>query len=258
MNYNSTINSEVWRIILIETNDAATNMALDEACMEAVRTGRAPPTIRLYRWSPSAISIGNFQCFSDEVDVAACESSEIAIVRRETGGGAVFHDTEGEITYSIIAPVDAFPKDIIASYRDICAVLIDALREVSVEVEFKPINDLVCNGKKISGNAQTRKGGILLQHGTILYTVNAEKMFRFLTPDKSKIADKPFIKSVESMVTSIREHSAVSRDSVEFALIQAFTKRFNCTPGEWTPSEIMRARELAESKYSSREWTYLR
>ncbi len=234
------------------------NMALDEACMDAVRAGAVPPTFRLYRWKPSAISIGNFQCYSDEVDAQAVAAAGIPVVRRLTGGGAVYHDIEGEITYSLVAPASLFPTGIADTYVQLCGILIDAFAELGVAAEFRPINDISVDGKKISGNAQTRRGDVLLQHGTVLLTVDPARMFHFLTPDKSKLSDKPFIASVNAAVSCLAEHGVSDRAQVERVLKGAFMQRFPGTPGAWTANELSHAEKLVQSRYGTDEWTRLR
>ncbi len=115
----------------------------------------------------------------------------IDVVRRRTGGGAVYHDEHGEITYSLIAPEGLFSKDIRASYRDICGCIIEGLASLGIAAEFRPINDVTVNGRKISGSAQTRRQGILTQHGTVLYAIDRDTMFSVLRPSAKKLADKP-------------------------------------------------------------------
>jgi lipoate-protein ligase A len=252
------VTKPLFRYLPYESHDAALNMALDEACMEAVARGDAQPTIRLYRWTPSAVSIGNFQCFSDEVDEQACAAAGIAVVRRLTGGGAVYHDTNGEVTYSVIVPESLVPAGIGESYELLCNILIDAFAELGLAAEFRPVNDIVLDGKKISGNAQTRRGGVVLQHGTILLTVDPARMFSFLTPDKSKLDDKPYIKSVQSAVTSLAEHGITDRARVEHALEHAFRKRFAGERGDWTVRERARAEELVKERYGNVEWNRMR
>src|SRR3989338_1614152 len=100
-----------WRLIELEQHDAYTNRAIDEAVSEGVASGTSPPTIRFYTWKPSAVSIGYFQSLADEVDLKRCMDAGVNWVRRRTGGGAVYHDQLGEITYSVIAPEREFPKD---------------------------------------------------------------------------------------------------------------------------------------------------
>ncbi len=237
-----------------ENHDAAMNMALDESCMLSVKRGDSPPTLRIYKWRRSAISIGYFQCLADEVDLSEVKKDDVPVVRRLTGGGAVYHDCEGEITYSLIAPVSFLNSSVNDTYKKICSHIIEALKSLGVQAQFRPINDIVADKKKISGNAQTRKDGVLLQHGTILYDIKPEIIFRYLTPDKSKISDKPYIKSINSALTSIKKYSSCSREDVEKAIIRSFSV-FNLKKGSWSEKELAVARRLAADKYSSQSWT---
>ncbi|MBI5223076.1 lipoate--protein ligase family protein [Candidatus Micrarchaeota archaeon] len=245
-----------WRIIEYTENDAATNMAIDEAISEAVKKGQKP-TIRFYGWKPSSVSIGYFQILEKEVDVKKCTQMEVGIVRRRTGGGAVYHDNEGEITYSIIANESEFPKDIIASYKVICGWIIDALKDLGIESEFKPINDIVVKGRKISGNAQTRRNGVLLQHGTILHKVDVEKMFSVLRVSDEKIKDK-MIATVKERVTSVYQQKPISKDELYRALLKGFTNEKEIEFDGLTKDEINRTQELVRTKYQSNEWNKLR
>lgn len=246
-----------YRVIAFEKHNAFMNMALDEAASEALLQSKAPPTIRFYGWEPSAVSIGYHQSILDEVNIAECEKQGVDIVRRRTGGGAVYHDSEGEITYSIIAPEVFFPKDIIASYKQICGNIINGLSTLGINAEFKPINDIIVNGKKISGNAQTRRQGVLLQHGTILFDLDVAKMFSVLRVSKEKISDK-MIASVEERVTSLKKNGITDKTQVYEALVAAFTNGKTWAYEGWSEIELLRARELAETKYKSKEWNFQR
>ena len=115
----------------------------------------------------------------------------IDYVRRRTGGGAVYHDTYGELTYSIVVDEDhrLVSEDFLETYRKLCSGLVLGLRLLGIPAEFKPINDIVVHGKKISGNAQTRRMHVILQHGTILRKVDPELMFRVLKVPSEKIRD---------------------------------------------------------------------
>ena len=245
-----------WRVIPLKTHDAATAMALDEAASEAVRLG-GPPTIRFYRWLPSAVSIGYFQSMEAEVNLDACRRLGVDQVRRRTGGGTVYHDHDGEITYSVIAPESFFGKDIIASYNLICGWIVEAFSQLGICAEFKPINDIVTQGKKISGNAQTRRNKVLLQHGTILYDLDVKKMFSVLRVSEEKISDK-MIAAVEDRVTCVRKVSNATRDETYQALCEAFTKDKDFYEGEWTEKELAYTKELAKTKYSTRDWNFQR
>jgi lipoate-protein ligase A len=246
-----------WRLLPLQTFDAFMNMALDESISEHVAAGKSGPTIRFYQWNPSAVSIGYFQSLEREVNQTKCREIGIDIVRRRTGGGAVFHDSEGEITYSVIAPEKLFAKGITESYWEICGWIVNGLKKIGIDSEFKPINDIIVNGKKISGNAQTRRNGILLQHGTILFDVDVEKMFSVLNVSETKISDK-LIASAKERVTCIKNHSSVPRKELYEALKQGFCGNKKIGGGKISDSEMGRAQELAEQKYASESWTRLR
>ncbi|MBS7620401.1 lipoate--protein ligase family protein, partial [Candidatus Bathyarchaeota archaeon] len=198
-------NQESWRFIDLKVNDAYTNMAIDEALARARGEDKSPDTLRLYMWKPSAVTLGYFQSVEDEVDVEACKRLGIDINRRISGGGAVFNSSYGEITYSIVTSENnpLACQDITSSYRFFCNGIIKALSILGIESEFKPINDVIVKGKKISGNAQIRKYRAVLHHGTVLVDFNAEEMFTVLKVSQEKLKDK-LIKQAEERVTTIR------------------------------------------------------
>ncbi|AJF60974.1 TPA: lipoate--protein ligase family protein [Candidatus Woesearchaeota archaeon] len=245
-----------WRVIPLEMDHAFMNMAIDEAVSESVAEG-GEPTIRFYRWLPSAVSIGYFQSMDDVVDARKCRKLGISIVRRRTGGGAVYHSHDGEITYSVIGPVGMFPKNIIESYKEICGWVVKGLKNIGIDAQFVPINDIVVGNKKISGNAQTRRNNVLLQHGTILYDVDVKRMFTVLKIPDEKIRDK-IIKSVEERVTRVIDYKKVTREDTYNALLKGFTEGKEFSFGELAEEEIKRARQLVEEKYSTREWNFMK
>ena len=150
----------VWRLIPFEYRAAAMNMALDETVSNGIAAATSPPTIRFYGWRPSAVSIGRFQNLRDEVDLDRCRELGIEFVRRRTGGGAVFHDSDGEITYSLIAPEDLMPEDINAAYKEICGYIVSALAGLGVEAKFAPINDI-----SVARQEDIRKRAIAAEFG---------------------------------------------------------------------------------------------
>jgi lipoate-protein ligase A len=233
------------------------NMALDEAVSEAVMAGESPPTIRFYTWEPCAVSIGYFQCMREEVDVEACSRLGVDYLRRRTGGGAVYHDSEGEITYSVIAPVGVFSDDISESYRQICGRIVEALGLLGIEAEFSPVNDVLVGDRKISGSAQTRRGGVLLQHGTVLYDLNVDVMFSVLRVRGEKISDK-MIQCVEERVTCVREQGGVARGELHSALLKSFCNGFDVEFGGFSEKEKARAKELVMTRYRTEEWNFMR
>lgn len=224
------------------------------------------PTIRFYQWQPSAVSIGYFQSLTDEVALDRCHEAGVDVIRRRTGGGAVYHDFDGEITYSVIAPESLLPRGITESYHLICGWIVDSLREIGIESEFKPINDIIAlrgtsgedaGGRKISGNAQTRRGGVVLQHGTILYDVDVKKMFSLLKVGQEKIADK-LIAAVEDRVTCVKRLSSATKQQTYEGLLQGFTNEKEWKFGEWTAGELERAKKLVQERYRTDVWNRMR
>ena len=153
--------------------------------------------------------------------------------------------------------LEIFPKDIIKSYRLICGYLVHALKELGIKAEFVPVNDVIADGKKISGSAQTRRNGILLQHGTLLYDVDVDKMFSLLKVGKEKIADK-LIKSVKKRVTRILDFGDIKKDAVIIALEKAFSADKEIILGNYTEKELKRAEELVKERYKTDEWNFMR
>lgn len=254
---------ENWRLLDTGLNDAFYNMALDEAIVIARAKKLVPNTLRFFRWEPSAVSIGYFQSLEEEVDIEACRRLGVDFVRRRTGGGAVYHERDGELTYSIIMNEDhpMVSRDFQKTYETLCAGLVRGLRLIGVPAEFKPINDIVVEGKKISGNAQTRGMNVVHQHGTILREVNPKVMFTVLKVPSEKIRDK-MIKSVEERVTSINRYLKrdVGFEELKQALIKGFKEslRIELEPGETTKFEEETADKLKREKYSTREWNFKR
>ena len=251
-----------WRFIDLSVNTCYMNMAIDEALMILNSKNKSPNTLRLYRWSPSAISIGYFQGVNEEVNIKSCTDSHVDIVRRITGGGAVYHDYNGEITYSLILNENNsnVPSNVIECYKYLCQPIINSLNNIGINACFQPINDIIVNNKKISGNAQTRRAGVVLQHGTILIDVNVEKMFSLLNVESEKIKDK-LIKSVKKRVTSVQAELNKNIDFNIFSqnLRKTFSELFNVEfqNQTLTEEESNLAIQICE-KYSSEGWLYQR
>lgn len=245
-----------WRLLPMRTDDAFMSMAIDEALLKLNADGSSPNTVRFWRWSPSAVSLGCFQSFEREVDFRAAKKYGVDIVRRITGGGAVFHDHQGELTYSVVCRQSDVPHDIIESYKMICGGLVQGFGQLGLRAEFKPVNDIQVDGKKISGSAQTRRWGSVLQHGTILISPDVRRMFELLKVSPEKISDK-FITAVYERVTTVERELGrkPSFDEVRRSMSAGFEKSLGAElyEGELTNEELELAAEL-EPKYSSETW----
>jgi lipoate---protein ligase len=239
------------KIRVLETGyrSAAVNMAIDEALIESIDES---PVFRVYGWRPAAVSIGYFQSIRDEVDIEKCSEIGVDIVRRLTGGGAVLH--EFELTYSFITK--RYPQNIMESYLWICEALLMSIKRLGFNASFVPLNDVVINGKKVSGSAQTRRRGVLLQHGTVLLNVDVDKMFSILKVPSEKIRDK-IIKDVKQRVTSLE---GITFDDMASSLKTSFATKFDArlVSDFLSTNEVSRAKCLTEEKFSSKEWNFRR
>ncbi len=253
--------SEKWRLLQTGYKNAYTNMAIDRAVMVSHSMKAVPPTVRFYGWKPSAISIGYFQSLDDEVELETCNKLKIDYVRRITGGGAVFHDNE--LTYSIVISEShpSISKNILDSYGRICGAIVKGLNNIGIESIYAPINDIISNGKKISGNAQTRKKKTVLQHGTILTDVDVEKMFSVLKVPNEKIKDK-LISNVKERVTSIKHilGEGISFNEIADSMKKGFEEEFNIDlfEGELTKEEMELTKKFENECFSSYDWNHRR
>jgi len=231
-------------------------MALDEAVLDAVAAGEAPATLRVYVFSPTSVTIGLFQRVRDAVDLEEAERLGVPVVRRFTGGGAVLHDEDGEVTYSVAAPAVGPLRSIEESYRVLCTAVARALQRLGVPAEYSPPNDVVAAGRKVSGNAQARRRGALLQHGTILYNADKELMERLLRAPREKL-ESHGARSIADRVVNISEllGRSVEPHEIARALTDAFSETLGleAVPGWYTVEEMRRAWVL-KKRYRSREW----
>jgi lipoate-protein ligase A len=217
--------------------------------------------VRFFTWSPPAISIGYFQSLEEEVDLDVCRKLGVDYVRRITGGGAVFHDDE--LTYSIVIPEahTQIPKNIMESYGRICGAIINGLANLGIESNYKPINDIIANAKKISGNAQTRKLKTVLQHGTVLMDVNVEKMFSLLKVPNEKIRDK-LIADVKERVTSVKHALGknISFADAANSMKLGFEEEFNVelVDGKLTDEELEATKRFEREYFGTKEWNHRR
>jgi len=254
-----------WRLIPEESRSGAMNMALDEAAARSV-AGGAQPVLRLYRWQPSTLSLGYHQ---DErtVDWARCRETGVDVTRRPTGGGGIYHDRWGDISYSIIVPTSAVAGDLTASYRTLLTPIIQAFDRMGLEAKFSdrerpglwepacylrpvdPAHDVVADDRKISGNAQYRQRDVIIQHGSITYESDPRRHLSvFADPDATP-------EDFGERVTDVRSQASITRAGAVSALESSLREWASASGGRWSRDELRTARELAETKYRSTDWT---
>lgn len=253
---------DTWRYLPLETHDAFMNMAIDEAIYNARLAAKVPNTLRFYRWQPSAVTIGKNQDPNNEVYLDNCKQLGVDVVRRISGGGTVFHDFEGEVTYSIVAKAsDLGTADIATVYFKIYEAITDALRLLGVPADFsggdaKNCPNLTVNGKKISGSSQAITRGIVLQHGTILVSADLEKMFKILKLKSATCMQATDI--AKRKITSVQNELGhnISLETVANALAQGFKAiiKIQLKEGNLTTEEVEVANKLYKEKYSTDSW----
>jgi lipoate-protein ligase A len=256
---------DVWRFFFFFFYSAGWNMAVDEAVLQACIAGKAPNTFRFYCWSPSAVSVGRNEVVEDRVYCEAATRFGVDVVRRCSGGGTVYHDCDGEVTYSIVAKMSDFGSsvDVVSVYFKIYESVVDALRLLGVSADFcqgdvRKCPNLTIGGKKISGSSQSLSRGYVLQHGTLLRNVDFDKMFQLL-----KIKDMSCIEAAAvgcERLTSIVDELGhnVASNTVVNALTQGFKTilKIQLQEAPLTFFEKELADKLYKEKYSTKEWTF--
>ena len=251
-----------WRLLPFGSFPAGENMAIDEAVFRVVGRAGGPPTLRLYGWSSPAVSIGFFQDAAAEIDLAACRRAGVEVVRRPTGGRAVYHDDD--LTYAVVAPErnPLFPASIVGTYQVISRGLVRGLAGLGLAAELSPgdegsgagttgagagaerspgktagrlvrtppaacfavpsRHELLVAGRKICGSAQVRSRGAFLQQGSLLMSFAPEKTAAVLHLPGGTREER--VAALRARATSLYEHlpRSVTREDVCRAVVEAF------------------------------------
>jgi lipoate-protein ligase A len=244
-----------WRVINEGEHSEAMHHAIDEVLLEQLNDGEMQPTLRFWYRPHTTIPMGRFQAYHDEVEHEYIKENDIEVVRRITGGGAMFSEPGNVITYSIYIPADQVNSDIEESYSELDNFAVEALREMGADVDYVPLNDIEHEEGKIGGAAQIRKENAVLHHTMMSYDMNTKRMLKALRIGKEKVSDKA-IKSAEKRVSRISDHIDHSREEVIQKLIESFMeeKEAEWEEGSLTEEELSKAEELAEDKFSTAEW----
>lgn len=245
-----------WRLIRGDPVEPAMNVALDEVLTRRVGEGGRPPTLRFWgRYRPEVV-IGRFQSIRNEVDEAAAGEMGVEIIRRTTGGGAMFVEPENVITYSIYAPVELVAgMSTVDSYAFLDGWVVEAFRSLGIDARYEPINDITSTGGKIGGAAQARRHGAVLHHATLSYEMDAVRMLRVLRIGQEKLSDKA-IQSAEKRVGPLRRQTNLPREEIVGRMIETFSRLAggNVTEEALTPEEIAEAQGLVRDVYGTEAW----
>jgi lipoate-protein ligase A len=271
---------QAWRFLDTGYADPFFNMALDEAIARAVGDQESPPTVRVYGWRPAAVSIGYFQRALDTLDLRRCAGLDIPVVRRLTGGRAVFHDQE--VTYSVIALRNQWgsPASVLEIYRHIGLALVAALRRLGVSARLgRPQPDgsartdgrgshpcfssagryeILVSGRKLVGSAQRWLGEVVLQHGSLL-TGPGHARIAELLPHGGALQGERAVRRLREKTVSLV--SLLSREVTFAEISQALFDGFvevlgsSLVPGKITPGEEKLAHDLIKGRYGQLQWT---
>ncbi len=257
------------RIISQGPEHAFYNMALDEALSEAVRQKKSPPTLRLYQWRRPSISLGHFQKIS-EIDADYCSEHDYPVVRRLTGGRAILHDMELTYSLSSLHHSHPFNGNLLDNYKTVSTALLSGLRKIGIHAEMSCVKkknpghrdpacfkaasygEVTVQSRKIIGSAQKRYKDGFMQHGSILFNFNPEKLCSVLAGSSG---------STFKGIGSISDYApGISVEDFKGALKEAFEKELHIklVADEPTKYELKIARELERGKYSTSKWNYKR
>ncbi|MEW5353591.1 biotin/lipoate A/B protein ligase family protein [Streptomyces sp. 16-176A] len=250
-----------WQLIHDGPQSPALHMALDEVLTAEVAAGLRPPTLRVWEWASPAVIIGSFQSLRNEVDAEGAARHGVEVVRRISGGGAMFVEPGNTITYSLSVPESLVQG---LSFQDSYAYLDDwvlgALGDMGIRAWYQPLNDIATDQGKIAGAAQKRivgpagRPGAVLHHVTMSYDIDADKMVEVLRIGREKLSDKG-TRSAKKRVDPLRRQTGLSREAVIERMVDSFRGRYGLSDGKVTDEELARAQELARTKFASPDWT---
>ncbi|MEO6827088.1 MAG: biotin/lipoate A/B protein ligase family protein [Microbacteriaceae bacterium] len=244
-----------WQLVHSKAVPPLMQMALDEVLAVEVGEGRRKPTLRIWEWDEPAVVIGSFQSLKNEVDPVNAEKYGFSVVRRISGGGAMFMEAGSVITYSIYAPADLVVGMTFAdSYAFLDEWVITALKSLGIDAFYRPLNDITSPSGKIGGAAQKRLGsGAVLHHVTMSYDMDGQKMVEVLRIGREKISDKGITSAVKR-VDPLRSQTGLSRAEIINTMKDTFTTLYGATQGDITPEEYAKAERLVAEKFSTPEW----
>jgi len=249
-----------WRLVDLEYKNPYMSMALEEAIPTMVGRGLAPETVRFWR-NMNAVVIGRFQCVRLEVNLEACRRYGVSVVRRFTGGGAVYQDL-GNLNYAISLKKGSplLREDVLENFKILCLGVVEGLSRIGLNPKLGRNSTIDVNGKKISGTASSLCSGAFFQHGTLLVNTNLGILSEVLSSSHVESTEEKGVRSTKSPVTSLRDElgRGVSLFEVKRGLIEGFEETYSVrlVPKDLMSEEKELAKELYETKYSREEWNF--
>lgn len=246
-----------WNVIAPSVLPTHVNVALDEVLTEEVGAGRRNPTLRFWDWEEPSVVIGSFQSYRNEIHPDGVARHGITVVRRISGGGAMFMEAGNCITYSLYLPqtlVDGIT--FVDSYAFLDSWVMAALEKLGIAAFYVPLNDIATDQGKIGGAAQKRlANGGMLHHVTMSYDIDADKMVEVLRIGKEKLSDKG-TRSAKKRVDPLRRQTGLARADIVAAMMEVFTERYGATPSRITDAELATAKDRVAAKFGTDEWLH--
>ncbi|ABS05494.1 lipoate--protein ligase family protein [Kineococcus radiotolerans] len=244
-----------WQFVHTGPQAPQTHMALDEVLAREVAAGRRPPTLRVWEWASPAVVLGSFQSLVNEVDGEAARRLGVEVVRRISGGGAMFVEPGNTITYSLYAPGSLVEGlSFTESYAFLDDWVLVALGDLGVKAWHQPINDIATDQGKIAGAAQKRLAdGTVLHHVTMSYDIDAAKMLQVLRIGREKLSGKG-LASAAKRVDPLRRQTGLPREEVIDSMVATFRRQYGLTGSALTDAELDAAEELVRGKFATPEW----
>jgi lipoate-protein ligase A len=214
-----------FRIIDTGVREGRSNIAFDAALIEERQSGNVPDTIRFLRFPPTAL-IGRHQDLSREVNLDYCRDNGVGVVRRITGGGAIYLD-DGQLGWELVfhrasLGIAALPD----LAREICNAAAAGLSKLGIDAKFRPRNDIEVDGRKISGTGGFFDGDVLIYQGTVLVDMNPAQMTSALNIPERKLAKRNLDSAAQRVVTlkELLGNSLPDLDTIKSALVEGFSE----------------------------------
>ncbi len=230
------------------SSDPTLNLAIEECFLREYKED-----VFMLWQNDNTIVVGKNQNTLSEIDLDYVKENGIRVVRRITGGGAVYHDM-GNLNFTYITNCEGEWE---SDFSRFATPVISALSKLGIKAEISGRNDITVDGRKFSGNAQTVVNGRLLHHGTILFNADVSVLSKALTPDPEKIKSKG-VKSVSSRVVNLSELLPEGIDAVRLTslLSDEVREMYGASEHELSSEELARAEKLADEKYRTWDWNF--
>ncbi len=228
--------------------------ALDEAILSAHAAGHAPDTLHFYVRAAPTVSVGYFQKIAGSLDLDECRKRNVWTIRRRSGGSSIYTD-RNQLIYAVVMREKELPEDRLESFRAVCGPVARAISSLGVEATYRPMNDVEIGGKKVSGSAQLRHKGSVLQHGTVILDLDPETMDAVLRLPASSELSRPSDR-VTTLAAALgsKPDTAIVKARIADEIAAGFSA--SLAPGRMTKQERSTVHELIRERYSREEWNF--